>query len=148
MLTSHQLQLAVRDYECDLQGVVNNAVYQHYLEHARHELLKVWQIDFAQLTESGVMLVVVRAELDYLGSLKSGDSFTVCTYLERLSRLRFAFHQSIVKFGDNKRILDAIIIATGVNKLGKPYLPQQLLPLLAAYETETTKNKITDRKNL
>ena len=34
------LEMAVRDYECDLQAVVNNAVYQNYLEHARHEYLK------------------------------------------------------------------------------------------------------------
>jgi len=34
-----KLNFEVRDYECDLSGIVNNAVYLHYLEHARHELL-------------------------------------------------------------------------------------------------------------
>ena len=48
------LELAVRDYECDLQGVVNNAVYQNYLEHARHEYLKSIGIDFAALTAQGI----------------------------------------------------------------------------------------------
>ena len=25
------LEMKVRDYECDLQGIVNNANYQHYI---------------------------------------------------------------------------------------------------------------------
>ena len=44
----HELTLKVRDYECDLQGIVNNANYQHYLEHARHEFLLSLGVSFAQ----------------------------------------------------------------------------------------------------
>lgn len=32
-----ELEMQVRDYECDMEGIVNNAIYQHYLEHTRHE---------------------------------------------------------------------------------------------------------------
>ncbi len=44
----HSLEFSVRDYECDVQGVVNNANYQHYLEHARHEFLLSKGISFMQ----------------------------------------------------------------------------------------------------
>ena len=53
-------EMAVRDYECDLQGIVNNAVYQNYLEHVRHEYLKSIGIDFKSYAERGINLVVVR----------------------------------------------------------------------------------------
>jgi acyl-CoA thioester hydrolase len=49
MDSTFKLELDVRDYECDLQGIVNNAVYQHYFEHARHKFLRTLSIDFAQL---------------------------------------------------------------------------------------------------
>lgn len=29
------IEMEARDYELDLQGIVNNSVYQNYIEHAR-----------------------------------------------------------------------------------------------------------------
>jgi len=43
----YELEMKVRDYECDLQGIVNNANYQHYLEHTRHEFLTSVGVSFA-----------------------------------------------------------------------------------------------------
>ena len=48
-----ELEFEVRDYECDLQGMVNNAVYLNYLEHTRHQYLRSRDIDFAALHEAG-----------------------------------------------------------------------------------------------
>ena len=47
----YELAMKVRDYECDLQGIVNNANYQHYLEHTRHEFLSSVGVSFAALHE-------------------------------------------------------------------------------------------------
>lgn len=47
----YELEMKVRDYECDLQGIVNNANYQHYLEHTRHEFLTSVGVSFAALHE-------------------------------------------------------------------------------------------------
>ena len=130
MKPQHSLHLSVRDYECDMQGVVNNAVYQNYLEHARHECLKANGIDFAAVTQSGVNLVVTRAELDYKGSLTSGDAFVVHTRMERVSRLRFGFQQDIYRLPDEKPVLKARVIGTAVDEKGKPMLPRELEQIL------------------
>lgn len=60
----YELKMKVRDYECDLQGIVNNANYQHYLEHTRHEFLLSTGVSFAALHEQGVDPVVARINID------------------------------------------------------------------------------------
>ena len=35
----YELKMKVRDYECDLQGIVNNANYQHYISPKRRSML-------------------------------------------------------------------------------------------------------------
>ncbi len=125
-----EVVFSVRDYECDLQGVVNNAVYQNYLEHARHEYLKSHHIDFAALAKAGINLVVIRAELDYRGSLSSGDSFIIRTRFVRKSRLKFLFIQEIHRQGEEKILLNAEITGTAVNAEGKPFIPDELASLL------------------
>ena len=65
-----ELPFKVRDYECDLQGIVNNAVYQNYLEHTRHEFLEYVGLNFAQMHEDGIDAVVIRVEIDYKAPLK------------------------------------------------------------------------------
>ncbi len=126
-----RLDLEVRDYECDMQGVVNNAVYQNYLEHTRHEFIKQLGLDFAELTRQGIILVVVRAELDYKKSLQSGDRFWIGTRLQRESRIRFAFYQDIYRYPDNELILQAKVIGTSLNDKGRPKLPKQIEAALA-----------------
>ncbi len=130
MSDTHIVRFKVRDYECDMQAVVNNGVYQSYLEHARHEFLLAKGIDFASVTAAGINLVVIRAELDYLRPLGSGDEFEVHSRVERLSRLKLAFRQNIIRLSDNRQMLAGLIIATAVNERGKPFFPEFLNVLL------------------
>jgi acyl-CoA thioester hydrolase len=117
---SFKLNFEVRDYECDMEGIVNNAVYMNYLEHARHAFLKYKGLDFATLTQKGIRLVVIRIEADYLYPLRSGDTFFVTAKAERVSKLRFGFSQDIFRSQDNKPILKAKVIGTSLNAEGKP----------------------------
>jgi len=124
------LEFTVRDYECDLAGMVNNASYLNYIEHARHEFLRSKGIDFAGFAREGIYLVVIRIELDYLYSLRSGDNFFVGTNFERVSRLRFGFQQDIYRLPDEKPVLKAKVIGTAVNEKGRPALPGELEQIL------------------
>lgn len=121
-----RLELKVRDYECDLQGVVNNAVYQNYLEHARHEFLLELGIDFAALARQKINLVVIRAELDYKFPLRSSDRFWIGTRVERISPVRFAFLQDIFRLGDDKPVVAARIVGTALNERGRPQFPAEI----------------------
>ena len=124
------LEMAVRDYECDLQGVVNNAVYQNYLEHARHEYLKSIGIDFAALTAQGINLVVTRVEIDYKTSLVSGDRFMVEVRPERVSPVRIGFRQNMYRLPARKVVVTARVTGTALNAKGRPQLPVELKDIL------------------
>ncbi|MBN2418776.1 MAG: acyl-CoA thioesterase [Deltaproteobacteria bacterium] len=117
--------MAVRDYECDMQGVVNNSVYQNYLEHARHEYLKSMGIDFKKYTENRINLVVIRIELDYKYSLSSGDRFIVTVDVKKESRIKFAFFQNIYLLPDNKPVIAGKVIGVAVNSNGRPHIPEE-----------------------
>ncbi len=126
------LEMEVRDYECDMQGIVNNSVYQNYLEHARHVWLKTVGIDFKEFTERGINLVVVRAEVDYKSPLQGGDRFMVGLTMARISPLKFAFYQDILRLPDMKLSIRAKITGTALNSQGRPEIPEELDRLMQA----------------
>lgn len=124
------LEFKVRDYECDMDHVVNNAVYLHYLEHARHEFLLELGIRFGELSKRGISLVVTRIEVDFRASLTSGDAFVVRTQFSRKGRIRLHFQQSIVRTSDHKLMLSALVTGTALNARGRPEIPAELDGLL------------------
>jgi acyl-CoA thioester hydrolase len=126
------LDFIVRDYECDLLGVVNNAVYQHYLEHARHEFMHAAGIDFAKLHEEGIDPIVVRVELDYKFPLRSRDKFVVRIAVQREGRLRFVFYQDVFRQPDGQLILNGKVTAVCLQN-GRPVVPDKVAGVLEKY---------------
>ena len=107
-----EIELQVRDYECDIQGIVNNAVYQNYLEHCRHQFLSSVGLDFVQLHKDGIDAVVIRSELDYKFALQPGDIFIVGLKMAKQGKLRIIFDQQIIRKSDEKLMVNARV--TGV----------------------------------
>ena len=72
-----EYEMKVRDYECDIQGVVNNANYQHYMEHARHEYLESIGVSFSEMHDKGFDLMVSKITIEYKRPLRGSDRFAV-----------------------------------------------------------------------
>lgn len=125
----YKLRFIVRDYECDLQGVVNNANYQHYLEHARHEYLISKGVSFVQLHDEGIDLIVTKVEIEYKFPLRSRDEFFVTVKIQREGNARILFIQEIYRIPDSKLIVKARV--TGIaTKKGRPVPPGDLVKRL------------------
>jgi len=54
-----------------------------------------------ELAKKHINIVVVRTEIDYKGSLRSGDAFVVGLNVQRLSHVRFVFEQEIYRLEGN-----------------------------------------------
>ena len=135
-MNAYSIELQVRDYELDAQGIVNNSVYQNYLEHARHEFLHYHGIDFAKLTEKGIILVVKNISMDFKKSLRSRDKFKVVIDAYKEGHLKIVFKQTIINLSDNTIALKAKV--TGVclvnGKLVKPTSVKEIANFIQSEE--------------
>ncbi len=94
-------RMLVRDYECDIEGIVNNANYLHYTEHTRHLFLKERGLSFSGMHKKGVDAVVARMTLQFKIPLRCDDEFLSCLNL-RKEGLRYVFIHDIYRASDNK----------------------------------------------
>lgn len=119
-----EYKMKVRDYECDAQGIVNNANYQRYYEVARHEFLEKFGLNFSQLHDEGFDAVVTAVNIRYKHSLRGSNEF-ICTVdsIEKKG-IRYFFNQKIIRKSDNVVCSNARIeTACLINgKVGKPDL--------------------------
>lgn len=102
------LEIAVRDYELDSEGIVNNAIYLHYLEHTRHAFVKQEGIPFGSLTRDGLIPVVRRMTIDYHAPLRSGDVMLSRLWIER-EGARFIFYQDIFNKASGETVVNAVV---------------------------------------
>lgn len=120
----YEFEMKVRDYECDAQGIVNNANYQHYYEVARHEFLEENGLNFYELHAAGIDAVVVSVHIRYKHSLRGANDFTVTVDSVEKDGIRYIFNQRIIRHKDGKVCsVGKFETACMVNgKVGKPYL--------------------------
>lgn len=99
-----EIEMKVRDYECDAQGIVNNANYQHYMEHTRHEFIESLGVKFDGLHDKGLDPVVARLTLAFKTPLRGGNRFRSCLSL-RKEGIKYVFGQDIYRIPDNRIVV-------------------------------------------
>ena len=111
-----EIEMKVRDYECDSQGIVNNANYLHYFEDTRHEFMRSLGLTFKESNALGISPVVNRANLHYKNSLTGGESFLSSLTVERKG-VKIIFHQNIHRKSDGalccKAQIDVALLING-----------------------------------
>ena len=100
--------MKVRDYECDIQGVVNNANYLHYFEHARHEMMEACGLRLRDLTAEDIIPLLRQIEVKYKNSLRGSEEF-VCTVEIERKGIRFYFLEKIYRLPEMTLCADARI---------------------------------------
>ena len=96
-----ETRMEVRDYECDIEGIVNNANYLHYIEHTRHRFLKTTGLSFAEMHSRGIDAVVARMKMQFKIPLRCDDEFISCLNL-RKEGIRYVFDQDIYRASDQQ----------------------------------------------
>lgn len=104
----YETRMEVRDYECDIEGIVNNANYLHYLEHTRHRFLRQAGLSFAEMHQRGVDAVVARMDLRYKSPLRCDDNLISRLWIEKQG-IRYVFHQDIFREADEALCLKATV---------------------------------------
>ena len=99
----HQISLRTRYSETDQMGIVYHANYLQYLEMGRVEWLRSLGISYADLEESGWLLPVIRAELDFKKPATYDEWLTIKTSLVKPPQVRIKFEYEIAN--ENEEIL-------------------------------------------
>jgi acyl-CoA thioester hydrolase len=127
MKYEYKRSFKVRDYECDIQGVVNNATYQRYMEVTRNEwLYEEMGLNYSKMTADNKFLFVSRIVIEYKYPLRPNDKFWCGGIVRRTSNVKLVAIQDIYR-EDNVEILKADIVIVGVSPNGGYGLPKNII---------------------
>jgi len=125
--------MEVRDYELDQFGVVNNAVYASYTQHARHKAIQALGFNVDDFGRAGTPLALASLTLNFQGPLRSQDEFEVCAWVERVTGARIVVGQSI------KLLRPGRSVENDTRKSGQPILTAEAVVVFLDSEYRPTR---------
>jgi len=102
---AHKTNVRVRYAETDGMGIVYNSNYLIYFEVGRVELMRHYNLVYAELEKAGYHMPLIESHIEYKQPAKYDDLLTIKTIGFFISPLKFKFEYEI--------ILDDIVLTKG-----------------------------------
>ncbi|MEM9352373.1 MAG: thioesterase family protein [Planctomycetota bacterium] len=113
----HEIEIEVRYYETDGQGVVHHANYMQYFELARVKMLQSMGHDYADLERDGVFLVVHSISCRYHRPALFGDTLRIVTKVARATFARIDHTYEV--FRNEELLVDGKSTIACIDRNGK-----------------------------
>lgn len=115
----HRTTLRTRYSEVDRMGYVYYGNYATYFEVGRVEAMRELGISYAELEASGIMMPVVRFEIDYRKPAFYDEELTIITRVKEIPRSRITFeYETYNSKGEllNTAITELVFVDSGTMK--------------------------------
>jgi acyl-CoA thioester hydrolase len=134
----HKIQLRVRNFEVDSQGVVHNAIYLEYCETGRVEYARQFGVtllpggDF----ENAMRVMVRRNEITYHHPARIDDLIDVYTRVSYIKNSSFCFEHLIFNNNTGELLCDQKSVQVYLNSdgTGPERLPEKYRKLFSSFE--------------
>ena len=128
-------EVRVRYAETDQMGRAHHMAYVAWFELGRTEMMRRSGLSYAEMERRGVLLPVVRLEIDYLGAVGYEELLEVHTRLAEVKSRRVRFEYRVVSaeaMGEERRIAEGATVLVCMGRDGRPRrLPEDIREALA-----------------
>lgn len=132
MIPGSVTDVRVRYAETDQMGRAHHMAYVAWFELARTELMRHSGISYADMERRGVLLPVVRLEVDYLKGVEYEDVVDIHTSVADVRSRRVQFDYRVVARKGGVLVAEAMSVLICMNRDGRPRrLPDDVREILA-----------------
>lgn len=94
---THETQIRVRYGEVDAMGFVYHSHYVEYFDVARSEMMRELGMPNSEIERAGVMLPVLKVEIDYKNPALYDDLLTIRTTLREMPKVKIKFEYEVFR---------------------------------------------------
>lgn len=121
----HEQFIRVRYQETDAQGRVHHSNYANYFEMGRVEMLRAAGMNYRDLEDAGILLVVVHLSCKFYQGARYDDLLRMVTKVVKSKGVRITHHYEI--YLGEQLIVEGETIVAAVSKDGRVVrLPREL----------------------